>query len=142
VTIDPQGEAEMKAAGAVTDARLPDDPTEAGRWRPCWPETGEFSSAQDLHARLKESGEKVGLATIYSQLRTPPTPERSTVVRGDSGETLFRRCDLVSHHPIWSVDDAVTPVELDATGGGNLAAGGRTLRLPAPRPCPGDHRDL
>src|ERR1700733_8982485 len=61
-------------------------------------ETGEFSSAQDLHARLKESGEKVGLATIYSQLRTAADAGETDSVRGDSGETLFRRCDLVSHH--------------------------------------------
>jgi Fur family transcriptional regulator, ferric uptake regulator len=61
-------------------------------------ETGEFSSAQDLHARLKASGEKVGLATVYSQLRTLAEAGEIDSVRGDSGEMLFRRCDLVSHH--------------------------------------------
>jgi Fur family ferric uptake transcriptional regulator len=61
-------------------------------------DTGEFSSAQDLHARLKDAGEKVGLATIYSQLRSLADAGEIDSVRGDTGETLYRRCDLVSHH--------------------------------------------
>ncbi len=76
--------------------------------------TGEFSSAQDLHARLKETGEKVGLATIYSQLRTLADAGEIDSVRGDSGETLYRRCDLVSHHHHLVCRRCGHAVELDA----------------------------
>lgn len=77
-------------------------------------ETGEFSSAQDLHARLKEAGEKVGLATIYSQLRTLADAGEIDSVRGDSGETLYRRCDLISHHHHLVCRRCGQAVELDA----------------------------
>lgn len=77
-------------------------------------ETGEFSSAQDLHMRLKEAGEKVGLATIYSQLRTLADAGEIDSVRGDSGETLYRRCDLVSHHHHLVCRRCGHAVELDA----------------------------
>jgi Fur family transcriptional regulator, ferric uptake regulator len=77
-------------------------------------ETEEFSSAQDLHMRLKEAGEKVGLATIYSQLRTLADAGEIDSVRGDSGETLYRRCDLVSHHHHLVCRRCGHAVELDA----------------------------
>ena len=77
-------------------------------------ETGEFSSAQDLHARLKEAGEKVGLATVYNQLRTLADAGEIDSVRGDSGETLYRRCDLVSHHHHLVCRRCGHAVELDA----------------------------
>lgn len=77
-------------------------------------ETGEFSSAQDLHARLKDAGEKVGLATIYSQLRTLADAGEIDSVRGDTGETLYRRCDLVSHHHHLVCRRCGHAVELDA----------------------------
>ena len=77
-------------------------------------ETGEFSSAQDLHMRLKEAGEKVGLATVYSQLRTLADAGEIDSVRGDSGETLYRRCDLVSHHHHLVCRRCGHAVELDA----------------------------
>ena len=77
-------------------------------------ETGEFSSAQDLHSRLKEAGEKVGLATVYSQLRTLADAGEIDSVRGDSGETLYRRCDLESHHHHLVCRRCGHAVELDA----------------------------
>lgn len=77
-------------------------------------ETGEFSSAQDLHARLRGAGEKVGLATIYSQLRTLADAGEIDSVRGDSGEILYRRCDLVSHHHHLVCRRCGHAVELDA----------------------------
>ena len=77
-------------------------------------ETGEFSSAQDLHARLKEAWEKVGLATVYSQLRTLADSGEIDSVRGDSGEALYRRCDLESHHHHLVCRRCGHAVELDA----------------------------
>jgi Fur family ferric uptake transcriptional regulator len=61
-------------------------------------EIDEFTSAQDLHARLRASGERVGLATVYSQLRTLAGTGEIDSVRGDSGETLYRRCGSPVHH--------------------------------------------
>jgi Fur family transcriptional regulator, ferric uptake regulator len=77
-------------------------------------ETDEFTSAQDLHARLRETGEKVGLATVYSQLRTLADAGEIDSVRGDTGETLYRRCDLVSHHHHLVCRRCGHAVELDA----------------------------
>lgn len=90
-------------------------------------ETGEFSSAQDLHARLKDAGEKVGLATIYSQLRALADTGEIDSVRGDTGETLYRRCDLVSHHHHLVCRRCGHAVELDAPEVENWArrVGGR-----------------
>src|ERR1039458_5732239 len=61
-------------------------------------EIDEFTSAQHLHARLRASGERVGLATVYSQLRTLAASGEIDSVRGDSGETLYRRCGSPVHH--------------------------------------------
>lgn len=61
-------------------------------------ETDQFTSAQELHARLRNSGEKVGLATVYNQLGALVEASEVDTRRGESGETLYRRCGLVSHH--------------------------------------------
>ena len=34
----------------------------------------EFRSAQDIHAALRDAGDKVGLATVYLLWRRPVTP--------------------------------------------------------------------
>src|SRR5579875_1521830 len=54
--------------------------------------TGEFTSAQELHARLRAAGERIGLATVYSQLRSLAAAGEIDSLRADSGETLCRRC--------------------------------------------------
>jgi len=77
-------------------------------------ETDEFSSAQELHTRLKATGEKVGLATIYAQLRALADAGEIDSVRGDHGETLYRRCGLVSHHHHLVCRRCGHAVELDA----------------------------
>jgi Fur family ferric uptake transcriptional regulator len=61
-------------------------------------QTSEFTSAQDLHARLRASGENVGLATVYTQLRVLADAGEIDSVRGDTGEALYRRCGSSSHH--------------------------------------------
>lgn len=60
--------------------------------------TGEFTSAQDLHARLRESGERVGLTTVYTQLRAMASSGEIDSVRSESGESLYRRCATGEHH--------------------------------------------
>ena len=59
---------------------------------------GEFTSAQDLHARLRQSGARVGLTTVYTQLRALADAGEIDSVRADSGEVLYRRCELAAHH--------------------------------------------
>jgi Fur family transcriptional regulator, ferric uptake regulator len=114
MTIDPQGNADGTAAAGGQPIRGSRMTRQKRAVAALLAETGEFSSAQDLHARLKESGEKVGLATIYSQLRTLADAGEIDSVRGDSGETLFRRCDLVSHHHHLVCRRCGHAVELDA----------------------------
>lgn len=61
-------------------------------------EQGEFTSAQDLHSRLRAAGERVGLTTVYTQLKALSDAGEIDSVRGESGEVLYRRCELGSHH--------------------------------------------
>ena len=60
--------------------------------------TTTFRSAQDLHAALRESGERMGLTTVYNQLRTLAEAGMVDVLQADDGETLYRRCATPSHH--------------------------------------------
>jgi len=77
-------------------------------------EIDEFTSAQDLHARLRASGDRVGLATVYSQLRTLAGTGEIDSVRADSGETLYRRCGSPVHHHHLVCRRCGRTVELDA----------------------------
>jgi Fur family ferric uptake transcriptional regulator len=77
-------------------------------------DTEEFSSAQELHARLKAQGERVGLATVYSQLRSLAAAGEVDSLRSSSGETLYRRCGLASHHHHLVCRQCGRAVELDA----------------------------
>ncbi|WP_068396317.1 Fur family transcriptional regulator [Kribbia dieselivorans] len=57
-----------------------------------------FLSAQDLHAALSRSGERIGLATVYRTLSAMATDGELDVRRTDDGEALYRRCDTEGHH--------------------------------------------
>jgi Fur family transcriptional regulator, ferric uptake regulator len=61
-------------------------------------ETREFSTAQQLHARLRERGSRIGLATVYRTLRLLTDSGEVGALRLDSGEQLFRRCDSLRRH--------------------------------------------
>ncbi|MFN2451851.1 MAG: Fur family transcriptional regulator [Candidatus Dormibacteria bacterium] len=58
----------------------------------------EFRSAQELHARLRSTGETVGLTTVYNNLRALADRGALDTVRTEAGETLYRRCDTTMHH--------------------------------------------
>lgn len=58
----------------------------------------DFASAQDLHARLRSSGQAVGLATVYRTLQTLATEGAVDVLRTDDGEAVYRRCSTGHHH--------------------------------------------
>lgn len=57
-----------------------------------------FSSAQELHTAIRESGERVGLATVYAQLHQMAELGLVDVIRSDGGEALYRRCGANEHH--------------------------------------------
>lgn len=57
-----------------------------------------FSSAQELHVHLREQGQRIGLATVYSQLRQMAEHGHVDVIRSEEGESLYRRCGAGEHH--------------------------------------------
>lgn len=58
----------------------------------------EFTSAQTVHARLREAGESVGLATVYRTLQTMVEDGVVDVLRTDDGEAVYRICSTHHHH--------------------------------------------
>jgi len=61
-------------------------------------EADAFLSAQDLHARLRERGDGVGLATVYRALQALVEDGDVDVLRTDDGESVYRRCSTGHHH--------------------------------------------
>jgi Fur family ferric uptake transcriptional regulator len=61
-------------------------------------EADAFLSAQDLHARLRERGDAVGLATVYRALQALVEDGDVDVLRTDDGEAVYRRCSTGHHH--------------------------------------------
>ncbi|HEX6196214.1 MAG TPA: transcriptional repressor [Jiangellaceae bacterium] len=61
-------------------------------------ETDDFASAQQLHATLRARGSRIGLATVYRTLQAMADDGRVDVLRTDSGEAVYRRCDVADHH--------------------------------------------
>jgi Fur family transcriptional regulator, ferric uptake regulator len=57
-----------------------------------------FTSAQTLHAGLRASGQRVGLATVYRHLQALAEAGEVDVLRTDEGETAYRRCATSRHH--------------------------------------------
>ena len=63
-------------------------------------ELDDFTSAQDLHARLRSAGNSVGLATVYRALQTMANDGAVDVLRTGDGEAVYRRCSDSHHHHI------------------------------------------
>ena len=61
-------------------------------------DSSDFTSAQQLHARLRESGDGVGLATVYRTLQALAEDGALDVVRNVDGEVLYRRCSTGHHN--------------------------------------------
>lgn len=61
-------------------------------------ETSQFLSAQELHARLQERGDSVGLATVYRNLQAMAADGDLDVLRTDDGESVYRSCGTEEHH--------------------------------------------
>ncbi len=58
----------------------------------------EFTSAQTVHARLRDAGEGVGLATVYRALQSMVEAGTVDVLRTDDGEAVYRACSRHHHH--------------------------------------------
>jgi len=58
----------------------------------------DFVSAQELHSSLKDSGESVGLATVYRILQNMASDGEVDVLRAPDGEAIYRRCSTGHHH--------------------------------------------
>ncbi len=58
----------------------------------------DFRSAQDLYAQLRIGGARVGLTTVYNNLRALAESGAVDTVLTEGGETLYRRCRSDAHH--------------------------------------------
>jgi Fur family ferric uptake transcriptional regulator len=58
----------------------------------------EFSSAQQIHAQLRDTGSAVGLTTVYRALQSLADAGSVDVIRSDDGEARYRRCTPEHHH--------------------------------------------
>jgi Fur family ferric uptake transcriptional regulator len=61
-------------------------------------EIDDFMSAQNLHARLRAQGQRVGLATVYRTLQTMAADGAVDMTRTSDGEAVYRRCSSERHH--------------------------------------------
>lgn len=61
-------------------------------------EIGDFMSAQDLHARLRDQGQSVGLATVYRTLQAMAADGGVDMLRNSDGEAVYRQCSIGHHH--------------------------------------------
>jgi len=60
--------------------------------------SADFLSAQDIHARLRGEGQKVGLATVYRILQALHEAGDVDTLRSESGEVTYRSCESGHHH--------------------------------------------
>lgn len=57
-----------------------------------------FVSAQELHAELLTSGQKLGLTTVYRALTDMVEAGDADALTGNDGETRYRICGTDHHH--------------------------------------------
>ncbi len=85
----------------------PDSTTQNHRQRTTWQhlavlknleENLDFRSAQQVHNGLEQSGQMVGLATVYRNLRVLEESGQVDAIVTSSGETLYRLCKDTGHH--------------------------------------------
>lgn len=58
----------------------------------------DFRSAQELYEQLRQSGEGIGLTTVYRTLQSLAEAGEVDVLRTASGEAIYRRCSSHHHH--------------------------------------------
>lgn len=57
-----------------------------------------FRTAQEIHADLRDQGERVGLATVYRALQAMAIDGEVDMLRTPDGEQAYRVCDTERHH--------------------------------------------
>jgi Fur family transcriptional regulator, ferric uptake regulator len=57
-----------------------------------------FRSAQEIYARLRSAGTRVGLTTVYRALQALADGGEVDVLRSDDGEAAYRLCSQSHHH--------------------------------------------
>ncbi len=57
-----------------------------------------FKTAQALHFEMLARGERVGLATVYRNLQALADSGEVDILQRESGEAMFRLCDVTDHH--------------------------------------------
>lgn len=73
-----------------------------------------FRSAQDIHADMRSRGARIGLTTVYNQLRAMSAVGSVDMIRAEDGETLYRRCATDSHHHHLVCRRCGKTIEIDA----------------------------
>jgi Fur family transcriptional regulator, ferric uptake regulator len=58
----------------------------------------EFRTAQEVHARLRDAGDPVGLATVYRNLTQMAENGEVDCIRTPDGQAAYRRCSTGHHH--------------------------------------------
>ena len=58
----------------------------------------DFRSAQEIHDRISQQGESVGLATVYRTLSTLAEVGEVDMLRNEDGEAIWRSCSDTHHH--------------------------------------------
>ncbi|AUH68573.1 Fur family transcriptional regulator [Gordonia sp. PS3] len=61
-------------------------------------DTDDFLSAQQLHDKLRERGESIGLTTVYRNLQALTAARQIDAIWDGSGETRYRHCSTGHHH--------------------------------------------
>lgn len=61
-------------------------------------ESEEFRTAQQVHDRLRERGDQVGLTTVYRTLQAMADAGDLDALRTGDGELAYRRCASDHHH--------------------------------------------
>lgn len=73
-----------------------------------------FLTAQELHARLKRSGTKVGLTTVYRTLQMLAESGEVDVLHPGGSEAVYRSCDAAAHHHHLVCRDCRRSVEIES----------------------------
>ena len=60
--------------------------------------TDDFLSAQQLHDKLRDRGESIGLTTVYRNLQALTESQQIDAIWDGSGETRYRHCSSGHHH--------------------------------------------
>lgn len=58
----------------------------------------DFRSAQRIHEELLQTNAKIGLATVYRNLRALAEEKEVDILMSPDGEALYRRCEQGHHH--------------------------------------------